>query len=257
MSGTPEEGAHSASHRVVADHLRASAFLIADGVMPSNEGRGYVLRRIMRRAMRHAQLMGCTEPLMWRLVPTLVREMGLAFSELAPAAANELSSWKGPLRKPSPGPPPAGHAPPEPAAGAPLPGETAFKLYDTYGFPLDLTEDALRAQGRAVEREGFEVCMERQREAARRAWAGSGDAASDAVWFGIRERVGATEFLGYGTESAEGVVQALVAGGAEAARAEAGDTVALVVNQTPFYAEAGGQVGDTGTMSRPMAPGHA
>ena len=134
------------------------------------------------------------------------------------------------------------------AAGAPLPGETAFKLYDTYGFPLDLTEDALRAQGCVVEREGFEVCMERQREAARRAWAGSGDAASDAVWFGIRERVGATEFLGYGTESAEGVIQALVTGGEEAARAEAGDSVALVVNQTPFYAEAGGQVGDTGSI---------
>ena len=252
LSGAPEEGAHRASHRVVADHLRASAFLIADGVMPSNEGRGYVLRRIMRRAMRHAQLMGCAEPLMWRLVPTLVREMGLAFGELAPAEPLitetlklEETRFKETLAR---GLRLLDEATAGLAAGAPLPGETAFKLYDTYGFPLDLTEDALRAQGRAVEREGFEVCMERQRKAARRAWAGSGDAASDAVWFGIRERVGATEFLGYGTESAEGVVQALVTDGAEAARAEAGDTVALVVNQTPFYAEAGGQVGDTGTI---------
>ena len=237
---------------MVADHLRASAFLIADGVMPSNEGRGYVLRRIMRRAMRHAHLMGCTEPLMWRLVPTLVREMGQAFGELARAEPLitetlklEETRFKETLAR---GLRLLDDATSGLAAGAPLPGETAFKLYDTYGFPLDLTEDALRAQGRAVEREGFETCMERQREAARRAWAGSGDAASDAVWFGIRERVGATEFLGYGTESAEGVVQALVTGGEEAARAEPGDAVAMVVNQTPFYAEAGGQVGDTGTI---------
>ena len=252
LSGAAAEGAHRASHRVVADHLRASAFLIADGVMPSNEGRGYVLRRIMRRAMRHAHLMGCTEPLMWRLVPTLVREMGQAFGELTRAEPLitetlklEETRFKETLAR---GLRLLDEATSGLAAGAPLPGETAFKLYDTYGFPLDLTEDALRAQGRAVEREGFETCMERQRQAARRAWAGSGDAASDAVWFGIRERVGATEFLGYGTESAEGVVQALVTGGEEAARAEAGDSVALVVNQTPFYAEAGGQVGDTGTI---------
>ena len=252
LSGAPADGPHRASHRVVADHLRASAFLIADGVMPSNEGRGYVLRRIMRRAMRHAHLMGCTEPLMWRLVPTLVREMGQAFGELVraePLIAEMLkleeTRFKETLAR---GLRLLDDATSGLAADAPLPGETAFKLYDTYGFPLDLTEDALRAQGRAVEREGFEACMERQREAARRAWAGSGDAASDAVWFGIRERVGATEFLGYGTESAEGVVQALVTGGEETARAEAGDSVALVVNQTPFYAEAGGQVGDTGTI---------
>ena len=252
MSGMRADGAHRSSHRVVADHLRASAFLIADGVMPSNEGRGYVLRRIMRRAMRHAQLMGCTEPLMWRLVPALVREMGQAFGELIRAEALitatlklEEARFKETLAR---GLRLLDEATSGLAAGAPLPGETAFRLYDTFGFPVDLTEDALRAQGRAVERDGFEACMERQREAARRAWAGSGDAASEVVWFGIRERVGATEFLGYGTESAEGVVQALVAGGAETARAEAGDTVALVVNQTPFYAEAGGQVGDTGTI---------
>ena len=252
LSGAPVDGAHRASHRVVADHLRASAFLIADGVMPSNEGRGYVLRRIMRRAMRHAHLMGCTEPLMWRLVPALMREMGQAFSELVRAEALitetlklEETRFKETLAR---GLRLLEEATAGLAPGARLPGATAFRLYDTFGFPLDLTEDALRAQGRAVEREGFEACMERQREAARRAWAGSGDAASDVVWFGIRERVGATEFLGYGTESAEGVIRALVVGGTEIARAEAGDTVALVVNQTPFYAEAGGQVGDTGTI---------
>ena len=247
LSGAPAEGphraSHRASHRVVADHLRASAFLIADGVMPSNEGRGYVLRRIMRRAMRHAHLMGCTEPLMWRLVPALVREMGQAFGELAPAEPVitetlklEETRFKETLAR---GLRLLDEATADLALGAPLPGETAFRLYDTYGFPLDLTEDALRAQGRTVERDGFEVCMARQREAARRAWAGSGDAASDAVWFGIRERVGASEFLGYGTESAEGFVQALVADGDEVAGAEVGDKVALVVNQTPFYAEAG------------------
>ena len=252
LSGAPVDGAHCASHRVVADHLRASAFLIADGVMPSNEGRGYVLRRIMRRAMRHAHLMGCTEPLMWRLVPALMREMGQAFGELIRAEALiteslklEEARFKETLAR---GLRLLDEATAGLAPGAPLPGETAFRLYDTFGFPVDLTEDALRAQGRAVERDGFKACMERQREAARRAWAGSGDTASDAVWFGIRERVGATEFLGYGTESAEGVIQALVVGGTEIARAEAGDTVALVVNQTPFYAEAGGQVGDTGTI---------
>ena len=252
LSGAAADGAHRASHRVVADHLRASAFLIADGVMPSNEGRGYVLRRIMRRAMRHAQLMGCTEPLMWRLVPALVREMGQAFGELGraePLIAETLkleeTRFKETLAR---GLRLLDEATTGLPSGAPLPGETAFRLYDTFGFPLDLTEDALRAQGRTVERAGFDHCMARQRAAARRAWAGSGEAASDAVWFGIRERVGATEFLGYGTESAEGVVQALVAGGAEVAQAEAGDTVALVVNQTPFYAESGGQMGDTGAI---------
>ena len=243
MSGAAAEGAHRASHRVVADHLRASAFLIADGVMPSNEGRGYVLRRIMRRAMRHAQLMGCAEPLMWRLVPALVREMGQAFGELGRAAPliaatlkleetrfkETLARGLRLLDEATAGLPP----------GAPLPGETAFRLYDTFGFPLDLTEDALRAQGRTVERAGFHDCMERQRQAARRAWAGSGGVTSDEVWYRVRELYGATEFLGYGTESAEAVVQWLEGGGAE---------VELVVNQTPFYAESGGQVGDTGAI---------
>ena len=252
LSGAPADGAHRASHRVVADHLRASAFLIADGVIPSNEGRGYVLRRIMRRAMRHAHLMGCAEPLMWRLVPALVREMGRAFDELARAESLiaetlklEETRFRETLAR---GLRLLDEAVAGLVPGASLPGETAFRLYDTYGFPLDLTEDALRAQGRTVERAGFDQCMERQREAARRAWAGSGETAHDAVWFGIRDRAGATEFLGYDTESAEAQVQALVVSGAEAARAEAGDTVALVVNQTPFYAEAGGQVGDTGTV---------
>ena len=252
FSGTPADGAHGASHRVVTDHLRASAFLIADGVMPSNEGRGYVLRRIMRRAMRHAHLMGCAEPLMWRLVPALMREMGQAFGELVRAEPLitetlklEETRFKETLAR---GLRLLDEATEGLAPGAPLAGETAFRLYDTYGFPLDLTEDALRAEGRAVERAGFEACMERQRVAARRAWTGSGEAASDAVWFEIRERVGATEFLGYGTESAEAQVLALVAGDAEVERAEAGTAVALVVNQTPFYAESGGQVGDTGTV---------
>ena len=252
FSGTPADGAHGASHRVVTDHLRASAFLIADGVMPSNEGRGYVLRRIMRRAMRHAHLMGCAEPLMWRLVPALMREMGQAFGELVRAEPLitetlklEETRFKETLAR---GLRLLDEATEGLTPGAPLAGETAFRLYDTYGFPLDLTEDALRAEGRAVERAGFEACMERQRVAARRAWTGSGEAASDAVWFEIRERVGATEFLGYGTESAEAQVLALVAGDAEVERAEAGTAVALVVNQTPFYAESGGQVGDTGTV---------
>ena len=252
LSGAPEEGAHRASHRVVADHLRAGAFLIADGVTPSNEGRGYVLRRIMRRAMRHAHLMGCTEPLMWRLVPTLVREMGQAFGELGRAEPLivetlklEETRFKETLAR---GLRLLDEATAGLAADAPLPGETAFRLYDTFGFPLDLTEDALRAQGRTVDRAGFEACMARQREEARRAWAGSGAVASESVWFELRQRLGATEFLGHGTESAEGVVAALIVDGAETEQAGAGTTVALLANQTPFYAEAGGQVGDTGTI---------
>ena len=250
LSGAPADGMHRASHRVVADHLRASAFLIADGVTPSNEGRGYVLRRIMRRAMRHAHLMGCADPLMWRLVPTLTREMGGAFDELVraePLIAETLkleeTRFKETLVR---GLRLLDEAVAVLAPGAKLPGETAFRLYDTYGFPLDLTEDALRAQGRAVDRTGFEARMARQRAEARRAWVGSGAVASEAVWFEIRERAGATEFLGHGTESAEAMVQALVVDGAPVERAGAGANVAFVVNQTPFYAEGGGQVGDTG-----------
>ena len=253
LSGAPADGAHRASHRVVADHLRASAFLIADGVTPSNEGRGYVLRRIMRRAMRHAHLMGCAEPLMWRLVPALTREMGGAFDELIraePLIAETLkleeTRFKETLAR---GLRLLDEAVAGLAPGAKLPGATAFRLYDTYGFPLDLTEDALRAQGRAVDRAGFEARMARQRAEARRAWAGSGAVASEAVWFDIRERAGATEFLGHDTESAEAMVQALVVDGAPVARAGAGAEVAFVVNQTPFYAEGGGQVGDAGVVS--------
>ena len=252
LSGAPAQGAHRASHRVVADHLRAGAFLIADGVTPSNEGRGYVLRRIMRRAMRHAHLMGCAEPVMWRLVPTLVREMGQAFGELGraePLITETLKLEETRFRETlARGLRLLDEATAGLARGVPLPGETAFRLYDTYGFPLDLTEDALRAEGRAVDRAGFDACMARQREEARRAWAGSGAVASEAVWFALRERLGATEFLGHGTESAEGVVAALIVDGAEIAQAGTGTAVALVANQTPFYAEAGGQVGDTGSV---------
>ena len=251
LSGAPADGAHRASHRVVADHLRASAFLIADGVTPSNEGRGYVLRRIMRRAMRHAHLMGCAEPLMWRLVPALTREMGGAFDELVraePLIAETLkleeTRFKETLAR---GLRLLDEAVAGLAPGAKLPGATAFRLYDTYGFPLDLTEDALRVQGRTVDRAGFEARMARQRAEARRAWAGSGAVASEEVWFEIRERAGATEFLGHGTESAEAMIQALVVDGAPVARAGTGSDVAFVVSQTPFYAEGGGQVGDTGS----------
>jgi alanyl-tRNA synthetase len=247
------DGPQKASHRVIADHLRASAFLIADGVLPSNEGRGYVLRRIMRRAMRHAELLGAREPLMWKLVPTLVREMGQAYPELVRAEALisetlklEETRFRKTLER--------GLSILEDETrtlkqGGQLKGETAFTLYDTYGFPLDLTQDALRARGIGVDLDGFNAAMERQREKARESWKGSGDAATEAVWFALRERLGATEFLGYETETAEGVVSALVRDGKEAAELKAGETGAVVVNQTPFYGESGGQVGDTGLMT--------
>ncbi len=242
-----------ASHRVIADHLRSSAFLIADGVLPSNEGRGYVLRRIMRRAMRHAQLLGSREPLMWKLLPALVQQMGRAYPELVRAEAlisetlkleetrfrktlerglSLLSDASGNLTK-----------------GDILDGETAFKLYDTYGFPLDLTQDALRNRGIGVDLSGFSDAMERQKAEARKSWAGSGDAAAETIWFELREKHGATEFLGYDTETAEGVVQAIVRDGAAVDAASAGDKVQLVLNQTPFYGESGGQMGDTGVIS--------
>ena len=251
-AGTDAHGKHKVSHRVIADHLRAASFLIADGVLPSNEGRGYVLRRIMRRAMRHAQLMGCDEPLLWRLVPTLAAQMGQAFPELGRAQAliaetlkleegrfkETLARGLGLLNEATDGLP----------AGAELDGETAFKLYDTYGFPLDLTEDALKAKGMTVDSAAFDAAMERQRAEARQAWAGSGEAATEEVWFSIREDLGVTEFLGYETECAEGQVLALVADGGRVDAAEAGRDVAVVVNQTPFYGEAGGQIGDTGTI---------
>jgi alanyl-tRNA synthetase len=252
LTGVEPDGPRGASHRVIADHLRASSFLIGDGVLPSNEGRGYVLRRIMRRAMRHAQLLGADSPLMWRLVPTLVREMGQAYPELSRAEALitetlrlEESRFRNTLER--------GLSILEEESrnlrmGDRLKGETAFTLYDTYGFPLDLTEDALRPRGIAVDLDGFNRAMAEQREKARAAWVGSGDSATEAVWFAVRQKVGATEFLGYETETAEGVALALVRDGEEVDALSAGESGSVILNQTPFYAEAGGQVGDTGTM---------
>jgi len=252
LTGVEPEDPRGASHRVIADHLRASSFLIADGVLPSNEGRGYVLRRIMRRAMRHAQLLGAESPLMWRLVPTLVREMGQAYPELSRAEALisetlrlEESRFRNTLER--------GLSILEEESrnlrmGDRLKGETAFTLYDTYGFPLDLTQDALRPRGIAVDLDGFNRAMAEQREKARAAWVGSGDSATEAVWFAVRQKVGATEFLGYETETAEGVAVTLVREGEEVDALSAGESGSVILNQTPFYAEAGGQVGDTGTM---------
>ncbi len=251
-TGVDPDGPQKVSHRVIADHLRATSFLIADGVLPSNEGRGYVLRRIMRRAMRHAELLGAREPLMWRLVPALVREMGHAYTELQRAEPLitetlrlEETRFRHTLER---GLAILDEETKSLRSGDKLKGETAFTLYDTYGFPLDLTQDALRPRGIAVELEGFNAAMERQREKARASWAGSGEAATEAVWFALREKLGATEFLGYATERAEGVVAALVRDGQEVAELKAGEQGAIVLNQTPFYAESGGQVGDRGLM---------
>ena len=242
-----------ASFRVIADHLRSSCFLIADGVLPSNEGRGYVLRRIMRRAMRHGQLLGASEPLMWKLVPALVREMGQAYPELVRGEAlitETLKLEETRFRKTlARGITLLEDATATLKAGDMLDGETAFKLYDTYGFPLDLTQDALRQRSISVNLDGFQDAMERQKAEARKHWAGSGETGTETIWFGLRDRLGATEFLGYDTESAEGVVMALVAGGKEVDSSKEGDDVSVVVNQTPFYGESGGQVGDTGTIS--------
>src|SRR5499426_2369683 len=252
-TAVPAEGEHKASHRVIADHLRATSFLIADGVLPSNEGRGYVLRRIMRRAMRHAQLLGAKEPLMWRLVPVLEREMGQAYPELARAEALitetlklEETRFRKTLER---GLSILDEESRTLKQGDKLKGETAFTLYDTYGFPLDLTQDALRPRGIAVDVDGFNAAMDLQKQKARASWAGSGEAATDAVWFALREKVGASEFLGYETESAEGVVAALVRDGQEVVSLKTGESGAVVLNQTPFYAESGGQVGDTGVMT--------
>ena len=252
VTGVPAEGTARASHRVIADHLRASSFLIADGVLPSNEGRGYVLRRIMRRAMRHAQLLGAEEPVLYRLVPTLVGEMGVAYPELLRAEALiretlllEETRFRRTLAR---GLTLLDEATADLGAGATLAGDVAFRLYDTYGFPLDLTQDALKARSIAVDTDGFVRAMERQKEEARASWAGSGEAQTDAIWFRLRESLGATEFLGYGAEAAEGEVLALVRAGEGAKAAKAGDEVAVVVNQTPFYGESGGQVADTGTI---------
>jgi alanyl-tRNA synthetase len=252
-TGVPAEGKHKASHRVIADHLRSASFLIADGVLPSNEGRGYVLRRIMRRAMRHAQLLGARDPLMYRLLPTLVAEMGRAYPELQRAEALisetlklEETRFRKTLER---GLSLLDEASADLSKGDRLDGETAFKLYDTYGFPLDLTQDALRQRGVDVDTAGFSEAMERQKAEARKHWSGSGDAATETIWFEIKDKAGATDFLGYDTETAEGVIQALVRDGKQVETATSGDQVDVVVNQTPFYGESGGQMGDQGTIS--------
>jgi alanyl-tRNA synthetase len=252
-SGSDADGPFKVSHRVIADHLRAAAFLLADGVFPSNEGRGYVLRRIMRRAMRHAQLIGTKDPLMWRLVPALTREMGQAYPELVRAEPLitetlqlEESRFRATLAR---GLVILDEATRNLSAGSKLSGAIAFRLYDTYGFPLDLTQDALRPRGISVDEDGFKEAMDRQRADARRAWAGSGEAATETVWFAVKDKVGATEFLGYDTEKVEGAVRALIKDGREVDRLEYGEMGAVIVNQTPFYGESGGQVGDTGVMT--------
>ena len=253
LTGVKAAGDQAASHRVIADHLRSTSFLMADGVLPSNEGRGYVLRRIMRRAMRHAHLLGASQPLMHRLVPALVTEMGQAYPELVRGQAlieevleREETQFRKTLDK---GLRLLDEATGSMGEGGELEGETAFKLYDTYGFPYDLTEDALRSRGISVDRAGFDAAMARQKAAARAAWKGSGDAASGEVWFDIAEREGATEFTGYTATSGEGRVVALVKDGAEVARATAGDELVILTNQTPFYGESGGQAGDAGSIS--------
>ena len=252
LTGVDPEGERKASHRVIADHLRASAFLIADGVLPSNEGRGYVLRRIMRRAMRHAELLGVKEPLLWQLVPILVREMGQAYPELVRAQALVTETLKLEeirfRRTLERGLTLLEDASKSLKTGDMFDGETAFTLYDTYGFPLDLTQDALKPRGIGVDIAAFTDAMDRQRAKARASWAGSGEAAAGAEWFALREKFGATEFLGYETESAEGVVAAVLRDGKEVSTLKKGESGVVVLNQTPFYGESGGQVGDTGVM---------
>ncbi|QFY60257.1 alanine--tRNA ligase [Rhizobium grahamii] len=256
-TGVKAEGEQRASHRVIADHLRSSAFLIADGVLPSAEGRGYVLRRIMRRAMRHAELLGAREPLMWKLLPALIQQMGRAYPELVRAEALitetlklEETKFRTTLKR---GLSLLSDATTTLGKGDMLDGETAFKLYDTYGFPLDLTQDALRAREISVDLAGFTDAMERQKAEARSHWAGSGDKATETIWFELRDKHGATEFLGYDTETAEGVVHAIVKDGVAVDAAAKGDKVQIVVNQTPFYGESGGQMGDAGIISSDTA----
>ncbi|MFO1081806.1 MAG: alanine--tRNA ligase [Reyranellaceae bacterium] len=251
-TGVDPDGPQGASHKVIADHLRASSFLIADGVLPSNEGRGYVLRRIMRRAMRHAHMLGAQDPVVFKLVPTLVREMGEAYPELGRAQAligetlkleetrfkKTLGTGLRLLDEETRGLGPGGT----------LRGEVAFKLYDTFGFPLDLTQDVLRGRGLAVDTAAFEAAMDEQRAKARAAWAGSGETADQAIWYDVRQKAGATEFLGYDTERAEGQIRAILRDGKEVTSLKAGETGWVIVNQTPFYAESGGQQGDTGRL---------
>ena len=253
LTATPTTGATQASHRILADHVRTSGFLVADGVLPSNDGRGYVLRRIMRRAMRHAHLLGSAEPLMHQLVPTLVAEMGVAYPELVRAQPlieatllQEETRFRVTLDN---GLRLLGDATAALGSGDTLPGTTAFKLYDTFGFPYDLTEDALRDRGIGIDRVGFDAAMAEQRRAARAAWTGSGQSASAAVWFDILDAVGPTEFTGYASDTAQGEVVALVKHGVRVDVATTGDDVAIVTNQTPFYGESGGQAGDAGTIT--------
>jgi len=254
-TGQDPDGPFKTSHRVVADHLRSTAFLIADGVLPAKDGRGYVLRRIMRRAMRHLHMMGTTRALFYTLLPTLIRQMGAAYPELTRAEALiaetmrlEEDRFKAMLDRG------LGLLSEETArlgGGGALPGAVAFKLYDTFGFPLDLTQDALREQGLAVDVAGFDAAMAEQRTRARAAWAGTGDAATERVWFDLREQLGATEFLGYATEQAEAKIVGIVMDGGPVPRAAAGSAVMVLLNQTPFYAESGGQVGDAGWITGP------
>jgi len=244
---------HETSHRVIADHLRSSCFLMADGVLPSNEGRGYVLRRIMRRAMRHAHQLGCKDPLMYKLVPALIAEMGAQYPELGRAEATitenlraEEERFKQTLER---GLKLLDEETEKLAKGQKLAGEAAFKLYDTYGFPLDLTQDILRTRGLEVDTDGFEKSMEGQREMARAAWSGSGEKAVGNLWFSLKEKYGTVKFLGYDQESAEGTILSIVKDGAEVKTANAGDKVFIILDQTPFYGESGGQVGDIGEFS--------
>ncbi|WP_454883698.1 alanine--tRNA ligase [Sphingomonas oryzagri] len=253
LTKTDAEGDRRASHRVIADHLRSSCFLVADGVLPANEGRGYVLRRIMRRAMRHAHLLGAAEPLMHKLVPALVNEMGAAFPELAraqPLIEETLKLEETRFRQTlANGLRLLDEATATMGEGDTLPGSTAFKLYDTFGFPYDLTEDALRGQNMAVDRAGFDAAMAEQKAAARAAWKGSGEKASDEIWYDIAEELGSTEFIGYAATEGEATVVALIRDGARVQAAITGEEVVILVNQTPFYAESGGQVGDVGIIT--------
>ncbi len=249
-TGVNPDGPQAASHKVIADHLRATSFLIADGVLPSNEGRGYVLRRIMRRAMRHAHILGAQDPMVYKLVPTLVKEMGDAYPELGraqPLIAETLKLEETRFKRTlGTGLKLLDDETRGLSAGGTLKGDVAFKLYDTFGFPLDLTQDVLRARDISVDTAGFEKSMDEQRAKARAAWAGSGDTADQAIWFDVRQKVGATEFLGYDTERAEGKITAIIVDGKEVSSLKASQTGWLLVNQTPFYAESGGQMGDTG-----------
>ena len=251
IAGTDPKGPLESSHNVIADHLRSMSFLIADGVLPSNEGRGYVLRRIMRRAMRHAYLLGVKEPMIYKLLPSLQREMGEAYPELYRAQNLISDTIKTEetrfLRTLDKGLRLLDDETKNLKEGDELSGATAFKLYDTYGFPLDLTQDALKAKNISVDTRSFDEAMEKQRAEARRNWAGSGDAGTDKIWFELQDKLGSTEFLGYNTLRADAEITALVQNGQEISETSAGEFY-LLANQTPFYGEMGGQVGDIGTI---------